>query len=66
MSPSHSERILADYPEAASKVHLLAEFATGNPTEILDAYGQNAAFYDKVFKQISELIPLAMEKLPKK
>jgi len=66
MSPSHRQRILADYPEAAGKVHLLAEFATGTPTEVLDAYGQNSAFYDKVFKQISELIPQALEKLPKK
>ena len=66
MTPTHREKILAEFPEAKTKVVLLAEFATGQPVEVLDAYGQSPEFYAKVFKQISELIPLVMEKLPKK
>ena len=44
----------------------MAEFATGTPTEVLDAYGQPPEFYVKVFAQLNELVPLIMDKLPKK
>ena len=66
MTASHRDRILGDYPEAKSKVFLMAEFATGTPTEVLDAYGQPPEFYVKVFAQLNELVPLIMDKLPKK
>ena len=66
MTAAHRDRILADYPEAMAKVFLMAEYATGAPTEVLDAYGQPPEFYAKVFAQLNELVPLIMEKLPKK
>ena len=63
MTPAHKDRILSEFPEARSKVYLLSEYATGLPIEIQDAYGKDSAFYDTVFKQINELIPLLMKKL---
>ena len=63
MTQAHKERILSEFPEARSKVHLLSEYATGSPVEIQDAYGKDQAFYDTVFKQINGLIPLLMKKL---
>jgi protein-tyrosine phosphatase len=66
MTPAHRDRILSEFPEAKSKVFLMAEYATGSPTEILDAYGQSPEFYARVYQQISELVPLIMAKLPKK
>ena len=66
MTAAHRDRILADFPEAKPQVFLLAEYATGEAVEVLDALGQSHAFYAEVFHQISALIPLVMEKLPKK
>ena len=66
MTAAHRDRILADFPEAKPQVFLLAEYATGEPLEVPDALGQSPAFYAQVFQQISALIPLVMEKLPKK
>ena len=66
MTPAHRDRIVSDYPESKAKVFLMAEYATGSPVEILDAYGQSAEFYATVFTQISGLVPMLMEKLPKK
>jgi len=65
MTAAHRDRILADFPEAQPKLFLLAEYATGHAEEVLDALGQSPAFYAEVFQQISALIPLVMEKLPK-
>jgi protein-tyrosine phosphatase len=65
MTAAHQDRILADYPEAQAKVFLMAEYATGAATEVLDAYGQSPEFYAKVFAQLNELVPQIMEKLPK-
>jgi len=66
MTAAHRDRILADFPEAKPKVFLICEYATGEAVEVLDALGQSPAFYAEVFQQISALIPLVMEKLPKK
>jgi len=66
MTPAHRDRILAEFPEAQPKLFLLAEYATGEAVEVPDALGQSPAFYAEVFQQISALIPLVMEKLPKK
>ena len=66
MTAAHRDRILADFPEAKAKVYLLSEYATNTQVEIQDAYGKDSAFYDEVFKQLNELIPLLMQKLPQK
>jgi len=66
MTAAHRNLILADYPEARGKVFLMAEYATGSDVEVLDAYGQPPEFYAKVFAQLNELVPLIMEKLPRK
>jgi len=66
MTAAHRDRILTDYPQAQPKLFLLAEYATGEAVEVPDALGQSPAFYAEVFHQISALIPLVMEKLPKK
>ena len=66
MTAAHRDRILTDFPDAKSKVFLMAEYATGSNTEVLDAYGQPPEFYNKVFVQLNELVPLIMNKLPKK
>jgi len=65
MTAAHRDRILTDYPQAQPKLFLLAEYATGEAVEVPDALGQSPAFYAEVFHQISALIPLVMEKLPK-
>ena len=66
MTVAHRDLILADYPEAKSKVFLMAEYATGSSIEVLDAYGQPPEFYAQVYAQLNQLVPLIMEKLPRK
>jgi protein-tyrosine phosphatase len=66
MTEAHRDRVLSDYPEARGKVFLMAEYATGSSVEVLDAYGQPPEFYAKVFAQLNQLVPLIMEKLPRK
>jgi protein-tyrosine phosphatase len=62
MTPAHRDRILADYPQAQPKLFLLAEYATGEAEEVLDALGQSPPFYAEVFQQLRALIPRGMEK----
>ena len=66
MTAAHRDRILTDYPDAKGKVFLVAEYATGSNVEVLDAYGQPPEFYEKVFAQLDQLVPLIMEKLLRK
>jgi hypothetical protein len=66
MISAHRERILADHRESSDRVFLMAEYATGSNAEILDAYGQPREIYANVFAQLNQLVPLVMQKLPKK
>lgn len=61
MTQGHRAELLAQYPEAADKVRLLAEFGTGaHVEEIADPVGQSVAVYrytrDQIDRALADLI----------
>jgi protein-tyrosine phosphatase len=65
MTAKHRDTILAQFPAAAGKAFTLADYATGTPQEITDAWQQPKAVYEKAFEQIDHLVPLALAKAAK-
>jgi protein-tyrosine phosphatase len=62
MTGKHKERVLAMYPQAAGKVFTLSEYATGQSTEIPDAWGKPIEFYEGVVATLDNLVPTALDK----
>jgi protein-tyrosine phosphatase len=66
MTAKHRDTVLAQFPQANGKVFTLAEYATGEPEEIADAWQQPKAVYEKAFEQIGRLVPLALARAAKR
>jgi protein-tyrosine phosphatase len=62
MTGEHKERVLMMYPEAAGKVFTLSEYATGQSTEIPDAWGKPVEFYEGVVATLDKLVPVAVDR----
>ena len=62
MTESHKAWVVDHVPAAKDKVRTLAEYATGTPAEVLDAYGKPMAFYREVLAQLDPLVTAAMAK----
>jgi protein-tyrosine phosphatase len=65
MTVKHRDMILAQYPEAKGKVFMLADYAAGNTADVVDAWRQPMAVYEKTFQQIDGYVPLALAKATK-
>lgn len=65
MTPTHREKVLARAPEAAARVFLLSEWATGAPEAIPDAWGKPMAAYRAVLDQLDRFLPPALERAAK-
>lgn len=63
MTEKHKEKVLALYPQAAGKVFTLSEYATGQSTEIPDAWGKPLAFYEGVVATLEKVVPAALDKI---
>jgi protein-tyrosine phosphatase len=66
MTAKHRDAVIALYPEARDKVFTIAEYATGKPGEVADAYGKPMAVYETMVKQVGDFVPLVLEKAPHK
>jgi len=62
MTAKHRDAIIALYPEAQAKTHTIAEYATGQTDDVVDAYGKPMAVYEQVFAQISAYLPAVLQK----
>jgi protein-tyrosine phosphatase len=45
-------------------VFTLAEYATGKPEEIADAFGQPMPVYEQTLRQLDHDVPAALQKAP--
>lgn len=56
MTHSHKMTLLQAYPEAATKLYTLKEFADGSTEDISDPYGGPMEFYEQTFQELQVLI----------
>lgn len=56
MTNSHKMAILQAYPETATKLFTLKEFAADSTEDISDPYGGPIALYEKTFQELKLLI----------
>jgi protein-tyrosine phosphatase len=66
MTARHRDAVIALYPDAKDKVFTIAEYATGKPGEVADAYGKPMPVYETMVKQVGDFVPLVLEKAPHK
>ena len=62
MTAKHKATVIAMFPDAAAKTFTIAEYATGNPADVVDAYGKPMDVYEQVYSQISGYMPAVLEK----
>ena len=62
MTEAHKAWIVSHFPEAKDKVFTIGEYATGAPTEVMDAYGKPLDFYKTVLTQLDQLVDAAVTK----
>lgn len=60
---NHRRALVAMFPGAAAKIHVLAEFAGRAGFDISDPFGQSVDVYRKCAVQMEELIDRALNKL---
>jgi protein-tyrosine phosphatase len=59
---AHKAEIQNRYPNLAGKTFTISEYAIGRPADIADAFGQNAAFYQRTIEQIDAFIAPALRR----
>jgi len=65
MTAKHRNKVVELYPDAAPKTFILAEYATGAPSDVADAYGKPMEVYVEMVKQVDGYIPEAIAKAVK-
>lgn len=66
MTETHKTWVATHFPDVKEKVFTLAEYATGKPEEVLDAYGKPMDFYKTVLAQLDTLVGAAVLKAAKR
>lgn len=56
MTHSHKMALLQAYPEAATKLYTLQEFADGSTADVSDPYGGPLELYEQTFQELQVLI----------
>lgn len=56
MTAAHKQRVLAQFPTAADKLHMLSEVAHGTQQDVADAFGAPMAVYQRLVAQLDALI----------
>jgi len=59
---NHKQRIIGAFPYAKAKTFTLAEYATGQPADVVDAWGKPLAEYQAMVKQVDSYIEPALRK----
>jgi len=65
MTAKHRDTILALYPQAAGKVFTVADYAGAESRDVVDAWRQPMAVYEKTFDQINSYMPAILGKASK-
>ncbi|WP_142827129.1 low molecular weight protein arginine phosphatase [Planococcus soli] len=63
MTYSHKMTLLQAYPEAATKMYTLKEFADGSAEDISDPYGGPLELYEQTFQELQVLVDKLIIKL---
>ncbi|MGM0896895.1 MAG: low molecular weight protein arginine phosphatase [Bacillota bacterium] len=63
MTYSHKMMLMQYYPEVATKLHTVKEFAEGSTGDISDPYGGSLADYRRTFEELEELIDKLVKQL---
>ncbi|TWT03520.1 low molecular weight protein arginine phosphatase [Planomicrobium sp. CPCC 101079] len=56
MTAAHRDMLMQSYPEAASKIYTLKEFADGSREDVSDPYGGSLSAYQQTFDELNQLI----------
>ena len=52
MTAAHKEKLIALFPDAKGKTFTLADYATGKPADVADAFGKPMDFYRGMMHQV--------------
>jgi len=66
MTAKHRSKVIELYPDAAARTFTLAEYATGAPADVADAYGKPMDVYVEMVKQVDGYVPAAVTKAARK
>jgi len=64
MTALHQHSVLARFPQAAGKLHMLSQAARGTQRDVPDAFGAPLATYQRLVAQLDALVAEALDKLP--
>jgi len=62
MTAAHREKVIALFPEAREKIFTLAEYATGAPADVEDAFGKPMENYRAMLRQVESYLAPALAK----
>lgn len=62
MTAAHRDKLIALFPEAKDKTFTLAEYATGKPADVADAFGKPMDFYRGMVRQVEAYLGPALTK----
>jgi protein-tyrosine phosphatase len=62
MTAAHKEKLVAQFPDAKTKTFTLAEYATGKPADVADAFGKPMDFYRAMVEQVEGYLTPALTK----
>jgi protein-tyrosine phosphatase len=63
MTESHRKILLQNFPEYATKIYTLKEFANGSTADVSDPYGGSLSAYEHTFDELHGLISQVAVKL---
>lgn len=56
MTAAHRDKLIALFPEAKDKTFTIADYATGQPKDVEDAFGKKMDFYRGMAKQVESYL----------
>jgi protein-tyrosine-phosphatase len=62
MTAAHRDKLIALFPEAKDKTFTLADYATGQPKDVEDAFGKPMDFYRSMMQQVETYLGPALTK----
>jgi protein-tyrosine phosphatase len=60
MTAAHKEKVIALFPEAREKTFTLADYATGKPADVEDAFGKPLEVYRAMMRQVESYLAPAL------
>jgi protein-tyrosine phosphatase len=56
MTAAHKDKLIAQFPDAKDKTFTIADYATGKPDDVADAFGKPMDFYRGMVKQVDSYL----------